>query len=279
MPIPPVATPSSATKQLEQYVITMKPGKADILPGLETPVLGYNGLFPGPTIKRHARAPVEVRQINQSGRELNVHLHGGVTEPQFDGHPHDAIPNGDGAAVQVPERRPLGDALVPRPRARRDAPRRCSPGWPAFYLLDDQNDKQLDLPQGDYDVPLMIQDRSFNADGSFRYRFDLDRGFRGDTILVNGAVAPRMKVERRLYRLRFLNAVQRARVQARARQRAQDGPDRLRRRAAAGQAGGAHVDPDGAGRARRRDRRLPPVRRRLEGDPAQHRRASRRRPR
>ena len=52
----------------------------------------------------------------------------------------------------------------------------------------------------------MIQDRSFNADGSFRYRFDLDRGFRGDTILVNGAVAPRMKVERRLYRLRFLNA-------------------------------------------------------------------------
>jgi FtsP/CotA-like multicopper oxidase with cupredoxin domain len=52
----------------------------------------------------------------------------------------------------------------------------------------------------------MIQDRSFNADGSFRYRFDLDRGFRGDTILVNGAVAPRMKVERRLYRLRFPNA-------------------------------------------------------------------------
>src|SRR6185436_6024803 len=56
------------------------------------------------------------------------------------------------------------------------------------------------------DVPLMIQDRSFNADGSFRYRFDLDRGFRGDTILVNGAVAPRMTVERRIYRLRILNA-------------------------------------------------------------------------
>jgi spore coat protein A len=52
----------------------------------------------------------------------------------------------------------------------------------------------------------MIQDRSFNADGSFRYRFDLDRGFRGDTILVNGAVAPRMTVERRIYRLRFINA-------------------------------------------------------------------------
>ena len=52
----------------------------------------------------------------------------------------------------------------------------------------------------------MLTDRSFNVDGSFRYRTDLDRGFRGDTILVNGAVAPRMKVERRLYRFRFLNA-------------------------------------------------------------------------
>ena len=95
-------------------------------------------------------------------------------------------------------------------------------GLAGFYLLDDKNDQALDLPQGDYDVPLMIQDRSFNADGSFRYRFDLDRGFRGDTILVNGAVAPRMKVERRPYRLRFLNASN-ARVQARAGQRAQDG--------------------------------------------------------
>jgi spore coat protein A len=55
-------------------------------------------------------------------------------------------------------------------------------------------------------VPLMIQDRAFNADGSFRYRVDIDKGFRGDTILVNGGVVPRMKVERRLYRLRFLNA-------------------------------------------------------------------------
>ena len=79
VPIPPVATPTSATKQLEQYTITMKPGTADILPGLDTPVLGYNGLFPGPTIKATRGREVQVRQINQSGRDLNVHLHGGVT--------------------------------------------------------------------------------------------------------------------------------------------------------------------------------------------------------
>ena len=247
---------------------TMKAGKAEILPGLETPVLGYNGLFPGPTIRAKRGKPIEVRQINESGRELNVHLHGGVTEPQFDGHPHDAIPNGTERLYKYPNVQHSA-TLWYHDHAHGETAKTLFAGLAAFYILDDPDDKQFDLPQGDYDVPLMLTDRSFNVDGSFRYRTDLDRGFRGDTILVNGAVAPRMKVERRLYRLPLPQRRQRARLRARAGQRAQDGPDRLRRRPAAG-AGGAALDPDGAGRARRRDRRLPPVRRRLEGDPAQH---------
>jgi len=205
VPIPPVATPTSATNKLEQYVITMKPGKADILPGLETPVLGYNGLFPGPTIKATRGREVQIRQLNQSGRELNVHLHGGVTEPQFDGHPHDFIPNGAERLYKYPNVA-RSATLWYHDHAHGETHLTLFAGLAGFYLLADKNDQALDLPQGDYDVPLMIQDRSFNADGSFRYRFDLDRGFRGDTILVNGAVAPRMKVERRIYRLRFLNA-------------------------------------------------------------------------
>ena len=45
------------------------------------------------------------------------------------------------------------------------------------------------------DLPLMITDRSFNVDGSFRYRTDLDRGFRGDTILVKpGTYAEALKI-------------------------------------------------------------------------------------
>ena len=98
----------------------MKPGKADILPGLETPILGYDGRFPGPTIRATRGRAVQVLQRNQSGRELNVHLHGGVTLPQFDGHPHDAIPNGAERLYKYPNVAALGDALVPRPRARRD---------------------------------------------------------------------------------------------------------------------------------------------------------------
>jgi spore coat protein A, manganese oxidase len=55
-------------------------------------------------------------------------------------------------------------------------------------------------------VPLVIQDRAFNADGSLRYTENVDEGFLGDTIVVNGTVSPRFAVKRALYRLRFLNA-------------------------------------------------------------------------
>jgi FtsP/CotA-like multicopper oxidase with cupredoxin domain len=205
LPIMPVATPISATKKLEEYVITMKPGTADILPGLETPILGYNGLYPGPTVKATRGRLTHIRQLNRSGRELNVHLHGGVTEQQYDGHPHSGIPDGEELLYEY--------ANVARSatnwyhdHAHGQTHITLFAGLAGFYLLEDRNDRHLDLPSGDYDIPLMIQDRAFNSDGSFRYRFNLDVGFRGDTILVNGAVAPRLKVERRLYRFRILNA-------------------------------------------------------------------------
>jgi FtsP/CotA-like multicopper oxidase with cupredoxin domain len=79
-------------------------------------------------------------------------------------------------------------------------------GLVAMYVLEDDLERQLDLPRGDYDVPIVIADHAFNRDGSFRYAENIDVGFRGDTILVNGAVSPRMRVERRKYRLRLLNA-------------------------------------------------------------------------
>ena len=75
-----------------------------------------------------------------------------------------------------------------------------------MYVLEDDLERELDLPTGDYDVPIVIADHAFNKDGSFRYVENIDLGFRGDTILVNGAVSPRMRVERRKYRLRLLNA-------------------------------------------------------------------------
>jgi FtsP/CotA-like multicopper oxidase with cupredoxin domain len=86
-------------------------------------------------------------------------------------------------------------------------------GLAGFYLVfdeidsGDENDEYpaLGLPSGDFDIPLVIQDRRIGYDGQLLYDpLDHD-GFLGDTYLVNGAVQPYVEVQRRRYRFRFLN--------------------------------------------------------------------------
>jgi spore coat protein A len=92
-------------------------------------------------------------------------------------------------------------------------------GLAGFHLIHDDEDDALPLPKGDRDIPLMICDRAFEADGSFRYPA-LDRALRstpgvqdaymegvlGDVVLVNGAPWPVLEVDAACYRFRLLNA-------------------------------------------------------------------------
>jgi spore coat protein A len=86
------------------------------------------------------------------------------------------------------------------------------------YLIRDSHEDSLGLPSGEFEVPLVIQDRFLNPDGSLLYPV-LDNGgdpdprvppiwipeFFGDTVLVNGKVWPFLEVEPRRYRFRVLN--------------------------------------------------------------------------
>jgi FtsP/CotA-like multicopper oxidase with cupredoxin domain len=79
-----------------------------------------------------------------------------------------------------------------------------------FDELDPGNetdhDPGLGLPSDEFDIPLVLQDRIFAADGSMMYDpLDHD-GFLGDKMMVNGAIQPYLSVKRRKYRFRFLNA-------------------------------------------------------------------------
>ncbi len=72
-----------------------------------------------------------------------------------------------------------------------------------FYLIRDPAEDSLNLPAGSYDVPVAIQDRTFNADNSLSYTVGSrtmgpgsmmgemgNMGLMGNTLTVNGAVTP-----------------------------------------------------------------------------------------
>ncbi len=205
LPIPPEAVPASRSGGRDVYQQTIREGLAEILPGFETPVYGYDGVYPGPTIRARRDRMTVVERRNELSFAANVHLHGGLQPPSEDGHPEDLIAPGRSLTYDYPNDQDASTMWY-HDHSHASGARTIYYGLAGFYLLEDELEEAFDLPRGEFDVPLMLQDRAFNRDGSFRYRENVDLGFRGDTILVNGAVTPRMQVKRRMYRLRFLNA-------------------------------------------------------------------------
>jgi spore coat protein A, manganese oxidase len=205
LPRIPNLRPVRRTRTRDIYEITMREATAEVLPGFQTPIYGYNGIYPGPTIRARTGREVVIRQRNALPFEANVHLHGGYVPAAHDGHPMDLIPAGGSFEYHYPNEQDAA-SLWYHDHAHGRTSRTLYHGLLAMYVLEDDLERMLDLPRGEYDVPIVIADHAFNRDGSFRYLDSLDVGFRGDTILVNGAVSPRMRVKRRKYRLRFLNA-------------------------------------------------------------------------
>ena len=88
-------------------------------------------------------------------------------------------------------------------------------GLAGFYLVRDGNEDRLGLPAGAYEIPLLIQDRTFTAHGELVIAsHPAHAGCAGPehpaqefgaAILVNGMVWPFEAVEPRRYRLRLLN--------------------------------------------------------------------------
>lgn len=156
-----------------------------------------------------------------------THLHGGETPSDSDGHPeawftHDGkhgpdfvsdtytYPNTQEAATLWYHDHAMGMTRL-----------NVYAGLAGFYLLRDENtskkqfsEERLDLPTGEYEIPMVIQDKMFNTDGSLLFTNEglnpevnpyWSPGFFGDVIVVNGKVWPNLDVERRQYRFRILN--------------------------------------------------------------------------
>ena len=203
--IPPVLQPVRRTADCDYYVMTMRRARVEILPRKTTTIWGFDGRFPGPTMKVKKGRPVVVRRINRLGVPANAHLHGGKVAPAHDGHPTDLIEPGD-RRKYVYWNDQDSATLWYHDHAHHHTSRNNYMGLSGLYIIEDEEEERdLNLPRGRFDIPLILQDRSFRRDGSFRFR-DRHNNVVGDTLLVNGRPTPYFKVANRKYRFRILNA-------------------------------------------------------------------------
>ena len=124
--------------------------------------------------------------------------------PQYDGYANDLISPGCYKDYIYPNNR--ASTLWYHDHAVHNTSRNVYMGLAGMYIVEDQYELDLPLPKGEYDVPLIIQDKSFAADGSLVFDNRGQKGVYGDVMLVNGVPWPRMEVANRKYRFRVLNA-------------------------------------------------------------------------
>jgi spore coat protein A len=234
LPIPAIAQPVTGQPGGQaHYAINIRQVRQKLHRDLPlTTVWGYDGLFPGPTIEASVGQPVTVHWINDLRDESDelltehalhadtclhgpdhfgqlprtvTHLHGGHVDSISDGQPERTQLPGESSELYEYPNNQRAATIWYHDHALGITRLNVYMGLAGFYLLRDPAEAALNLPAGAYEIPLAIQDRSFNADGSFRYDHDWHEHFFGDVILVNGAVWPFLNVERGKYRLRLLN--------------------------------------------------------------------------
>ncbi len=235
LPIPVKATAVGPNT----YRITQRQTQQTLHPQLgQTTVWGYDDgthgpLYPGPTIEVQRGTPTSVSYQNQlptthllpvdtrivPGGDPTVraitHLHGGFVSGADDGNPYntgfeDEYRQGETQTVIYPNAQPA-TTLWYHDHAVAITRLNVYAGLAAYYLIRDSNDtgnepNPIGIPGGVYEIPLVIQDRTFTSDGQLFYPGpDWVPEFFGDTAMVNGAPFPFLNVEPRKYRFRFLN--------------------------------------------------------------------------
>lgn len=206
----------------------------------ESQALGYNGMtYLGPIIEHRAGTPLRLRFANRMATHplaadmdtslhgvdesfrtappSSLHLHGGVTPPGSDGHPEQLVHPGGDIDHDFPLAQDAGH-LWYHDHAMGITRVNVYAGLAGMLLLRDEFDtgapgNPLGLPAGEFEVPLVLQEKLFTADGQQSVRSTpvvpqggWEGGAVGDVGVVNGTIWPYLPVARGLYRFRLLNA-------------------------------------------------------------------------
>jgi suppressor of ftsI len=204
----PELAPSTVEDGVRVFDLEAREGRTSFLPGSETPTLGYNGSYLGPTLVATRGERVRVDVTNSLAESTTVHWHGMHLPAAMDGGPHSPIAAGADWQPEWTVDQPAA-SLWYHPHLHGRTREQVDAGLAGMFIVQDEEESALALPR-DYgvdDIPVIVQDRSFGADGAFAgglgMQFD---GVLGDTILVNGAPWPFHEVSASRYRFRVLNA-------------------------------------------------------------------------
>ncbi len=203
--------------------LTARPDEVAVLPGRPTQVWRYHAFvhkgeksrvveiprsYLGPIIKAYRGEKVRIRFTNEIPEESIVHWHGLHVPAIMDGHPRYVVSQGQSYLYEFEVNNRAGTYWYhPHPHGRTGP--QVYRGLAGLFIVSDEEEQSVGLPDGEYEVPVVLQDRTFGSDNQLIYtsghRMEQMTGFLGDMIMVNGLPDFTLPASTCAYRLRLLN--------------------------------------------------------------------------
>ncbi|UJF20194.1 multicopper oxidase CueO (plasmid) [Vibrio sp. SS-MA-C1-2] len=204
--VPPILEPSSNGT----FVLNFQYGHKYFIAGKATKTLGFNGNYLGPVIRAKQGQDIKLNVNNNLKEDVTLHWHGLIIPGSLDGGPHQIIKPSKTWKVSLPIKQEASTCWY-HPHIYPKTSELVAKGLAGLFIIEDKNSDTLPLPKawGIDDIPIIIQDRKFNDDGSFNYKLldipTVSTGYVGDKVLVNGDIYPEKEVPSGWIRFRVLN--------------------------------------------------------------------------
>lgn len=216
LPIPPDAKPvatytnSTTGNVIDYYEMTIEKFAHQTYPASQgfqaTNYVGYNATAPGPTFRMTKGREAVVRFINLNDLPSAIHLHGSFSRAAFDGWAQDTLAFNTHKDYYYPNRQ-NARTIWYHDHAMGITALNAYYGQAGFYIIDDpEENTRLGVPQGEYDIPLMLAGKQFLRSGQLSPPEREGESVYGDVITVNAQPWPFLIVEPRKYRFRLLDA-------------------------------------------------------------------------
>ncbi|QTX04561.1 multicopper oxidase family protein [Agromyces archimandritae] len=204
--IPPLAESWVDADGARVFELEARAGSTEFTDGVPSETWGFNGPYLGPTLVAERGERVRVEVANALDEPTSVHWHGMHLPAKMDGGPHQAVEPGGEWMPEWEIDQPAA-TLWYHPHPHGETERHVERGLAGMFLLHDDAERALGLPSeyGVDDVPVIVQDASFDDDGRRGRRPGGFAGALGDDLLVNGTLGPFLDVTSEVTRLRLLN--------------------------------------------------------------------------
>lgn len=205
----PTLAPYSMLDGYKVFNMNIQESTTEFFDGIATKTYGVNSNILGQTIRVHRGDEVKIIYTNSLKESTNIHGHGMHVPATMDGVLNTIKPNSSWTAQYSVDQKASTNWY--HPHFMDKTAKHVYMGLAGLILIDDDESDVLDLPKayGVDDIPLILQDKRFDADKQIDYsptQREVKRGYKSDTMLVNGVINPFVDVSAKQIRFRLLNA-------------------------------------------------------------------------